>query len=80
MRDRLLSPRQALRSRWGSLRFPAIVEGGTLHGVYYYFVDDPEYFDRDQLYGWQEKILRTNATLFGVCGAAIEFWQARLDA
>src|SRR5271168_3867242 len=33
------------------LRFPAIVEGGTLHGVYFYIVDDPEYFDREHLYG-----------------------------
>src|SRR5579864_5712271 len=33
------------------LRFPAIVNGGTLNGLQYYFVDDPEYFDRDQLYG-----------------------------
>src|SRR5215469_12312573 len=34
-----------------NLRFPAILEGGAVHGVIYDFVDDVEYFDRDQLYG-----------------------------
>jgi len=33
------------------LRFPAIANGTQLNGVRYYFVDDPEYFDRDGLYG-----------------------------
>jgi starch synthase len=33
------------------LRFPSIVDGGELHGVRYFFVDDPAYFDRDGLYG-----------------------------
>ena len=57
-----------------NLRFPAIVEGGTLHGVYYYFVDDPEYFDREQLYGASGKDYPDNAERFGeFCGAAIEF-------
>jgi starch synthase len=57
-----------------SLRFPAIVEGGTLHGVNYYFVDDPEYFDRDQLYGAAGKDYPDNAERFAeFCVAAIEF-------
>jgi starch synthase len=57
-----------------ALRFPAIVEGGTLHGVYYYFVDDPEYFDREQLYGAAGKDYPDNAERFAeFCGAAIEF-------
>ncbi len=34
-----------------SLRSPAIVDGTRLNGVHYFFVDDPEYFERDQLYG-----------------------------
>jgi starch synthase len=56
------------------LRFPAIVEGGTLHGVYYYFVDDPEYFDREHLYGAAGKDYPDNAERFAeFCGAAIEF-------
>lgn len=34
-----------------SLRFPAILDGTRVNGVQYFFVDDPEYFDREQLYG-----------------------------
>jgi starch synthase len=33
------------------LRFPAIADGSLLHGVRYFFVDDPAYFDRDGIYG-----------------------------
>jgi starch synthase len=33
------------------LRFPAVTDGALLHGVRYFFVDDPEYFDRDGIYG-----------------------------
>jgi len=56
------------------LRFPAVVEGGALHGVYYYFVDDPEYFDRDQLYGAAGKDYPDNAERFAEFGrAVIEF-------
>jgi len=58
----------------GGLRFPAIVEGGTIHGVYFYFVDDPEYFDREQLYGMAGKDYPDNAERFAeFCEAAIEF-------
>ena len=57
-----------------TLRFPAIMEGGTLHGVYYYFVDDAEYFDREQLYGVAGKDYPDNAERYAeFCGAAIEF-------
>ncbi len=56
------------------LRFPAIVDGGMLHGVQYYFVDDSEYFDRDQLYGVSGKDYPDNAERFAeFCRAAIEF-------
>ncbi|MGC1087558.1 MAG: glycogen/starch synthase, partial [Candidatus Acidiferrum sp.] len=34
-----------------SLRFPAIMDGGLVSGVRYFFVDDPAYFDRDGIYG-----------------------------
>jgi starch synthase len=34
-----------------SLRFPAIADGTRISNVQYFFVDDPEYFDREQLYG-----------------------------
>jgi starch synthase len=33
-----------------ALRFPAVADGAILHGVRYFFVDDPAYFDRDALY------------------------------
>jgi starch synthase len=56
------------------LRFPRIEEGGTLRGVHYYFVDDPEYFDREQLYGVAGKDYPDNAERFAeFCEAAIEF-------
>ncbi len=56
------------------LRFPAIVEGGAIHGVSYYFLDDPEYFDRDQLYGVAGKDYPDNAERFAeFSGAAVEF-------
>ena len=55
-------------------RFPAIASGAILHGVRYYFVDDPEYFDRDQLYGVGGKDYPDNAERFGEFSrAAIEF-------
>ena len=57
-----------------TLRFPAVLEGGALHGVLYNFVDDVEYFDRDQLYGIAGKDYPDNAERFAeFCGAAIEF-------
>lgn len=33
------------------LRFPAVADGTMLGGVRYFFVDDPEFFDREKLYG-----------------------------
>lgn len=57
-----------------ALRFPAILEGGAIHGVLFYFVDDVEYFDREQLYGAAGKDYPDNAERFAeFCGAAIEF-------
>jgi starch synthase len=57
-----------------SLRFPAIIDGGVLHGVRYYFVEDPEYFDRDHLYSVGGKDYPDNAERFAeFCRAAIEF-------
>ncbi len=57
-----------------TLRFPAIVDGGTLRGVRYFFVDDPEYFHRDQLYGVAGKDYPDNAQRFAeFCRVAIEF-------
>jgi starch synthase len=47
-----------------SLRFPAIADGGKLAGVQYFFVDDPQYFDRDQLYGVGARDYPDNAERF----------------
>jgi len=47
------------------LRFPAIADGTVAAGVRYFFVDDPEYFDRDQLYGERGKDYIDNAERFG---------------
>ncbi len=55
------------------LRFPAVVDGGVLHGVRHYFVEDAEYFDRDQLYGVSGKDYPDNAERFAEFSrAAIE--------
>ena len=56
------------------LRFPAIVEGKPIEGVRYCFVDDPEYFDRAQLYGDRNGDYPDNAERFAEFSrAAIEF-------
>ncbi len=42
--------------------------------MHFYFVDDPEYFDREQLYGVAGKDYPDNAERYAeFCGAAIEF-------
>src|SRR5579864_1275465 len=57
-----------------SLRFPAIADGGKLAGVQYFFVDDSQYFDRDQLYGVAGRDYPDNAERFAeLSRAAIEF-------
>ncbi|MGB6431366.1 MAG: glycogen synthase GlgA [Candidatus Acidiferrales bacterium] len=56
------------------LRFPSIVGGGAKVGVRYFFVDDPEYFDREALYGVQGKDYADNADRFGeYARAVVEF-------
>ena len=56
------------------LRFPALVEAKVIDGVRYFFVDDPEYFDRAQLYGDRNGDYADNAERFAeFCRAAIEF-------
>jgi starch synthase len=55
------------------LRFPAIADGRMLHGVRYFFVDDAQYFDRDQLYGESGRDYPDNAERFGLFSrAAVE--------
>ena len=56
------------------LRFPGIVEGATVAGVRFFFVDDPAYFDRAQLYGAKGVDYPDNAERFAEFSrAAIEF-------
>ncbi len=58
-----------------ALRFPAvrIAEGADLHGVRYYFVDDPAYFDREKLYGDSNGDYADNGERFALFSrAAIE--------
>jgi len=56
-----------------ALRFPAIADGARPGGVQYFFVDDPEYFDRDQLYGVAGRDYPDNAERFAeFARAAIE--------
>ena len=79
----------------GTMRFPAICEAGTFEGVRYFFVDDPEFFNREKLYGDKAGDYPDNALRFGeLSRAAIEFckqvwmpdvmhchdWQAALAA
>jgi len=55
------------------LRFPAVADGTVIAGVRYFFVDDPEYFNREQLYSEQGKDYPDNAERFGEFSrAAIE--------
>jgi starch synthase len=56
------------------LRFPALVEAKGVDSVRYCFVDDPEYFDRAQLYGDRSGDYVDNAERFAEFSrAAIEF-------
>jgi starch synthase len=56
------------------LRFPSIAEGSASRHVRYFFVDDPSYFDREQLYGIKGSDYPDNAERFAEFSrAAIEF-------
>ena len=57
----------------------AIVEGPQPHGVRYFFVDDPEYFDREALYGSRGKDYPDNAEryaelAYAALATAKEIW------
>src|SRR5271167_756546 len=55
------------------LRFPAVLDGTVISGVRYFFVDDPEYFDRDGIYGTTAGDFPDNAERYSeFCRAAIE--------
>lgn len=56
------------------LRFPSIAEGAGQHGVRYFFVNDPELFDRPNLYGDENGDYPDNAERFTEFSrTAIEF-------
>ena len=52
-------------------RFAGIVDGGEREGVRYYFVDSPELFDREQLYGTQAGEYLDNWERFGLFSRAV---------
>ena len=56
------------------VRFPAIAEADPVEGVRYFFVDDPPFFDRPELYGDSEGDYPDNAERFAEFSrVAIEF-------
>jgi starch synthase len=57
----------------GRLRFPSIGGGAVVNGVRYFFVEDPEYFDRDGIYGTSAGEFPDNAERYSeLCYAGIE--------
>jgi starch synthase len=52
-------------------RFAAVVAGGSQSGVRFYFVDYPEYFDRDALYGTPAGDFPDNAERFALFSRAV---------
>src|SRR6266852_5356503 len=55
------------------LRFPSVADGSVISGVRYFFVDDPDYFDRDGLYGGSGGDYPDNAERYSeFCRVAIE--------
>ena len=70
-------PRYAIRSLTIPFRhynrFAGVVDGGIRDGVQHYFVECPELFDRQELYGPQGGDYADNAERFGLfCRAVIE--------
>jgi starch synthase len=52
-------------------RFCSVVTGGNQHGIHFYFVDYPPYFDRDALYGTPAGDYRDNAERFALFSRAV---------
>jgi starch synthase len=74
---KLANPRTVIRSITipfdDKYRFCSVLDGGKVHGVQFYFIDYPPYFDRDALYGTPLGDYRDNAERFGLfCRAVIE--------
>jgi len=54
-------------------RFCAVLDGGKLHGVQYYFIDYPPFYDRDALYGTPLGDYHDNPERFALfCRAVLE--------
>ena len=54
-------------------RFSSLLDGGVQSGVQYYFIDYPEFFDRDALYGTSLGDYHDNAERFALfCRSVIE--------
>jgi starch synthase len=54
-------------------RFCSVVDGGVEHGVHYFFIDYPPFFDRESLYGTPLGDFPDNAERFALyCRAVIE--------
>jgi starch synthase len=54
-------------------RFCAVLDGGKQHGVQYYFIDYPPYYDREALYGTPLGDYQDNAERFALyCRAVLE--------
>ncbi len=52
-------------------RFCSVLDGGSLSGVKFYFIDYPPYFDRDALYGTALGDYRDNAERFALYSRAV---------
>ncbi|HEY4682725.1 MAG TPA: glycogen synthase GlgA [Candidatus Acidoferrales bacterium] len=54
-----------------TLRFPGVVDGGKADRVQFFFIDDPQYFDRDQLYQTSAGDYPDNAARFALLSRAV---------
>src|SRR5205814_7147053 len=52
-------------------RFASIVSGGSQNGVRFYFVESPEFFDRDGLYGTAAGDYPDNAERYALFSRAV---------
>ena len=54
-------------------RFASVLDGGEVDGVQFYFIQCPEYFDRDGIYGHRDADFPDNAERFNLyCRAVLE--------
>lgn len=52
-------------------RFCSVIDGGKRSGVQFYFIDDPQFFDRDALYGTPAGDYPDNAERFALYSRAV---------